>query len=124
MTYGWSSQERLFLVLGAWQGSVEAWFCRDAFSDYGQFEAFLESVHVWGRDDRPRWTLDGSGKFRVRSFYHKLFASKFGDGNTGFRWRLVRQSRAPSIVFFLLWEGAFGRALTIDNLLKKGDDSS
>lgn len=41
------------------------------------FFRHLKAVYVAGGDDRPRWKLNRSGKFSVRSFYHKLFASKF-----------------------------------------------
>lgn len=92
-------------------GCREAHYFIRSFLDDDHFEAFfrhLDLVHVLGGDDRPRGTLEGIGKFNVRS-YHKLFASLFREGDKGLSWRLVWKSRALLNVSFFTWEAALGR---------------
>ena len=68
------------------------------------------------RRDTLCWRLKGDGKFDTRSYYHAIR----GASNSLFPWKGVWKPKIPKHVAFFLWTAAYGRILTLDNLMLKG----
>ena len=66
--------------------------------------------------DTWSWSLQGSGKFEVRSFCKALS----GITTDPFPWKSIWCMKALKRVFFFVWMAAWGRILTHDNLRKRG----
>ena len=54
--------------------------------------------------DSPRWGLNGSGKFDIRSFYNKIR----GTSLSSFPWKGTWKVKVPKRVAFFLWTAAHG----------------
>ena len=66
--------------------------------------------------DRPHWCLNRNGKFDTRFFYHKIR----GTTPSYLPWKGIWKVKVPKRVAFFLWTAAYGRILTLDNLMLWG----
>ena len=66
--------------------------------------------------DKLFWCLNGSGKFDVRSFYHKIRNVTLPT----FPWKDIWKVKVPRRVAFFMWTIAHGQILTLDNLMLRG----
>ena len=66
--------------------------------------------------DRLCWGLNGSGKFDIRSFYHKIWNA----APSTFPWKDIWKVKVPKRVAFFMWTAAHGQILTLDNLMLRG----
>ena len=57
--------------------------------------------------------LNGSGKFDVPSFYHKIWNVTLST----FPWKGIWKVKVPKRVAFFMWTAAHGHILTLDNLM-------
>lgn len=64
------------------------------------------------REDMVRWEGDRGNKFSVKSYYSLLS----GKEDSGFPWKSVWKTRAPSRAAFFAWEACHEAILTGDNL--------
>ena len=62
------------------------------------------------------WDLNGSGKFDIRSFYHKIRNAV----PSTFPWKGIWKVKIPKRVAFFMWTAAHGQILTLDNLMLRG----
>ena len=69
-----------------------------------------------GGSDRLCWCLNGSGKFKVWSFYHKIQNVTLST----FPWKGIWKVKVPKKVAFFMWTTAHGQILTLDNLMLRG----
>uniref|UniRef100_A0A7N2MSJ5 Rab-GAP TBC domain-containing protein n=1 Tax=Quercus lobata TaxID=97700 RepID=A0A7N2MSJ5_QUELO len=69
-----------------------------------------------GGCDRLCWDLNGSGKFDIRSFYHKIRNA----APSSFPWKGIWKVKVPKRVAFFIWTAAYGQILTLDNLMLRG----
>ena len=69
-----------------------------------------------GGSDRLCWHLNGSGKFDVQSFYHKIQNVPLST----FPWKGIWKVKVPKRVAFFMWTAAHGQILTLDNLMLHG----
>ena len=78
---------------------------------------FLQSCFPRGGGrDRFCWDLNGSEKFDIQSFYHKIRnAAPFS-----FPWKGIWKVKVPKMVAFFMWTAAHGQILTLDNLTLHG----
>ena len=60
--------------------------------------------------------LNGSGKFDIRSFYHKIQNVTFSI----FPWKGIQKVKVPKRVALFMWTAAHGQILTLDNLMLRG----
>ena len=66
--------------------------------------------------DSPCWGLNGSGKFDIRSFYHKIQ----NVAPSTFPWKGIWKVKVPKRVAFFMWTATRGQILTLDNLMHHG----
>ena len=66
-----------------------------------------------GGSDRLFWCLNGSGKFDVWSFYHKIRNATLPT----FPWKGIWKVKVPKRVAFFIWAATHGQILTSDNLM-------
>ena len=66
--------------------------------------------------NRLRWGLNGSGKFDIRSFYHKIRNA----APSTFPWKGIWKVKVPKRVAFFMWTATHGQILTLDNLMLCG----
>ena len=82
--------------------------------------SFLHFIQTWiprgGGCDRLCWHLSGSGKFDIRSFYHKIRNVTLST----FPWKGIWKVKVLKRVTFFLWTAAHGQLLTLDNLMLRG----
>ena len=69
-----------------------------------------------GGCDRFCWDLNSSGKFDLRSFYHKIQNA----APSTFPWKGIWKVKVPKRVAFFMWTIAHGQILTLDNLMLCG----
>ena len=69
-----------------------------------------------GGCDRLCWDLNGSGKFDIRSFYHKIRNAAPSTFPRNGIWKV----KVPKRVAFFLWTTAHGQILTLNNLMLRG----
>ena len=62
------------------------------------------------------WSLNGSGKFDTRSFYHKIRNVT----PPNFPWKGIWKVKVPKRVEFFTWTVAHGQILILDNLMLCG----
>ena len=62
--------------------------------------------------DRLRWGLNGSGKFDIWSFYHKIR----NVAPSTFPWKGIWKVKVPKRVAFFMWTAAHGQILTLITL--------
>ena len=78
--------------------------------------SLLHFIQTWfpkgGGSDKLCWRLNGSGKFDVRSFYHKIRNVTLST----FPWKV----KGPKRVAFFTWTTTHGQILTLDNLMLRG----
>ena len=58
------------------------------------------------------WSLNGNGKFDIRSFYHKI-----QNATPFFPWKSIWKVKFPKRVAFFMWTTAHGQILILDNLM-------
>ena len=106
------------------QGAVRSWnlrFHRD-FHDWEReaVYSFFDRIHTklprGLGDDKLSQRLNRSGHFDVRSFYNAIE----GTDAYSFPQKSVWWVKVPKRVSFFLWSAAWGKILTIDNLIKRG----
>ena len=66
-----------------------------------------------GGCDRLCWDLNGSGKFDIQSFYHKIRNA----APSTFPWKGIRKVEVPKRMAFFMWTTAHGQILTLDHLM-------
>ena len=66
--------------------------------------------------DRLCWGLNGSGKFDIRSFYHKIRNA----APSTFPWKGIWKVEVLKRVAFFLWTAAHGQILILDDLMLRG----
>ena len=69
-----------------------------------------------GGCNRLCWDLNGSGKFDIRFFYHKIRNAV----PSTFPWKGIWKVKVPKRVAFFMWTAAHGQILTLDNLMLRG----
>ena len=69
-----------------------------------------------GGSDNLCWSLNGSGKFDTRSFYHKIRDVT----PPNFPWKGILKVKVTKRVAFFMWTVAHGQILTLDNLMLRG----
>ena len=80
-------------------------FCRE-FNDWELAASYslLHFIQNWipkgGGSDRLCWRLNGSGKFDVRSFYHKIQNVTLST----FPWKGICKVKVPKRVAFFMWK--------------------
>uniref|UniRef100_A0A2N9FDA3 Protein DETOXIFICATION n=1 Tax=Fagus sylvatica TaxID=28930 RepID=A0A2N9FDA3_FAGSY len=67
--------------------------------------------------DRMRWKLRKNGTFDSRSLYFALR----GANGVHFPWKSIWGAKAPQRVSFFVWTATWGRILTCDNLMRRGE---
>uniref|UniRef100_A0A2N9EU99 ubiquitinyl hydrolase 1 n=1 Tax=Fagus sylvatica TaxID=28930 RepID=A0A2N9EU99_FAGSY len=82
--------------------------------------SFFELLHSQSSfregGDGLRWRLKSNGIFDVRSFYSALRHTQ----PVTFPWKAIWGVNAPKRVSFFAWSAAWGRILTVDNLMRRG----
>ena len=63
--------------------------------------------------DSSHWSLNGTGKFDIRSNYNKIQGASI----PYFIWKGIWKVKVPKRVAFLMWTTIHGRILTLDNLM-------
>ena len=66
--------------------------------------------------DSPCWGLNGSGKFDIRSFYHKIRNAS----PSTFPWKGIWKVKVPKRVTFFMWTATHDQILNLDNLVLCG----
>ena len=66
--------------------------------------------------DSSHWCLNGNGKFDIRSYYNKIW----GGSIPSFPWKGIWKVKIPKMVAFFMWIAAYGRILTLNNLMLRG----
>ena len=69
-----------------------------------------------GGCDKLCWDLNGSGKFDIWSFYHKIWNA----APSTFSWKGIWKAKVPKRMAFFTWTAAHGQILTLDNLILRG----
>ena len=83
---------------------------------YSLFHFIQTQIPRGGGSDRLCWSLNGSGKFDVQSFYHKIQNVPLST----FPWKGIWKVKVPKRVAFCMWTAAHGQILTLDNLMLHG----
>ena len=82
--------------------------------------SFFHFIQTWiprgGGCDRLCWHLSGSGKFDIRSFYHKIRNVTLST----FLWKGIWKVKVLKRVAFCMWTATYGQILTLDNLILRG----
>ena len=85
-------------------------------ASYSLLQFIQTRIPKGGGSDRLCWCLNGSGKFNIRSFYHKIQNVTLST----FPWKGIWKVKVPKKVAFFMWTIAHGQILTLDNLMLRG----
>ena len=73
-------------------------------ASYSLFHSIQTRIPRGGGSDKLSWCLNGSGKFDVRSFYHKIRNVTLPT----FPWKGIWKVKVPKRVAFFMWIAAHG----------------
>ena len=88
----------------------------ESATSYSLLHFIQTQIPRGGGCDRLCWDLNGSGKFDIRSFYHKIQNAT----PSTFPWKGIWKAKIPKRVVFFTWTATYGQILTLDNLMLHG----